>query len=210
MPHEQKALQHLLRAEATCRQIQVAFGQQGGGGGGGGGMGRDLENLFDLELDTEKNQYETGQQSSSADKQQEEVDKALDRLKELAKRQQELAAQAQKQAADLPAALGAGDAAARSRRVEAADGAALARRYGPATIASAAGSTGTARATGSAGSAGPTRPRSSKDSRTVRPAGTIGSAVQFRATVRQAERSGTMSKPGVNSSKPPIPACSRR
>ena len=26
-------------------------------------MGRDLENLFDLELDTEKNQYETGQQS---------------------------------------------------------------------------------------------------------------------------------------------------
>ena len=24
-------------------------------------MGRDLENLFDLELDREKNQYETGQ-----------------------------------------------------------------------------------------------------------------------------------------------------
>ena len=39
MPHEQKALQHLLRAEAVFRDIQVAFGSQGGGGGGGGGAG---------------------------------------------------------------------------------------------------------------------------------------------------------------------------
>ena len=37
---EQKALQNLLRAEATFRQIQVAFGQRGGGGGGGGGSAR--------------------------------------------------------------------------------------------------------------------------------------------------------------------------
>src|SRR6202012_4351225 len=59
LPLEQKALQALLRAEATFRQIQVAFGRQGGGGGGGGGAGRDLASLFDLELDTEKNQYET-------------------------------------------------------------------------------------------------------------------------------------------------------
>ncbi|MBV8817063.1 MAG: hypothetical protein JO022_01830, partial [Acidobacteriaceae bacterium] len=96
MPHEQKALQHILRAEATRRQIQVAFGQRGGGGGGGGGMSRDLDNLFDLELDTEKNQYETGQQQSGSDKRQDEVDKALDRLKQLAKRQQELAEQSQR------------------------------------------------------------------------------------------------------------------
>ena len=59
MPNEQKALQYLLRAEATFRQIQVAFGQRGGGGGGGGGAARDMAALFDLELDTEKNQYET-------------------------------------------------------------------------------------------------------------------------------------------------------
>ena len=55
---EQKALQHLLRAEATFRQIQVAFGNRGGqrgGQGGGGNQARDLENLFDLELDTERN-----------------------------------------------------------------------------------------------------------------------------------------------------------
>ena len=31
---EQKALQYLLRAESTFRDIQVAFGQSGGGGGG--------------------------------------------------------------------------------------------------------------------------------------------------------------------------------
>ncbi len=93
---EQKALQYLLRAEATFRQIQVAFGKQGGGGGGGGGASRDLENMFDLELDTEKNQYENGQQSP-AEKQQKAVDDALARLKELARRQQELAQQQGKQ-----------------------------------------------------------------------------------------------------------------
>ena len=31
---KQKALQHLLRAEATMRDIKVAFGNRGGGGGG--------------------------------------------------------------------------------------------------------------------------------------------------------------------------------
>src|ERR1019366_2001181 len=36
IPDEQKALQYLLRAEATFRQIEVAFGNRGGGGGGGG------------------------------------------------------------------------------------------------------------------------------------------------------------------------------
>ena len=67
MPIEQKVLQALLRAEATFRQIQVAFGQRGGGGGGGGGgAGRDLASLFDLEMDTEKNQYETAQTAGSS------------------------------------------------------------------------------------------------------------------------------------------------
>src|SRR5580700_4216850 len=91
---ETKALQHLLRAEATFRDIQVAFGNQGGGGGGGGGAGRDLANLFDLELDTEKNQYETGQQGgSSAEERQKQIDEALQKLEQLARRQQELAQQ---------------------------------------------------------------------------------------------------------------------
>jgi len=90
---EQQALQHLLRAEATYRQIQVAFGnRQGGQGGGGGGSQRDLESLFDLELDTERNQYETGQQASlGANQREREIDEALQRLEQLARRQQELA-----------------------------------------------------------------------------------------------------------------------
>ena len=91
LPPEQRALQHLLRAEAVFRQIQVARGSRGAGGGGN--MGRDLENLFDLELDTEKNQYETGQQASLASQQAREVDEALQKLAELARRQQELAEQ---------------------------------------------------------------------------------------------------------------------
>jgi hypothetical protein len=91
---EQKALQHLLRAEAVMRDIKVAFGNRGGGGGGGGnGADRDLQSLFDLELDTEKNQYESGHQSASKDQRQREIDEALQKLEQLARRQQELAEQ---------------------------------------------------------------------------------------------------------------------
>jgi len=94
LPLEQKALQALLRAEATFRQIQVAFGQQQGGGGGGGeSAGRDLASLFDLELDTEKNQYETAKTASPAEQHEREIEDALAKLDALAKRQQELANQ---------------------------------------------------------------------------------------------------------------------
>ena len=92
LPHEQKALQHLLQAEATFRQIQVAFGN-GAAGGAGGGAGRDLASLFDLELDTQKNQYETAQTAGSADQKQKDIDEALKKLDELARRQQDLAEQ---------------------------------------------------------------------------------------------------------------------
>src|SRR5436305_14364790 len=93
MPLEQKVLQALLRAEATFRQIAVAFGNRGGGGGGGGGAGRDLASLFDLELDTEKNQYETGQNGGSQNQKQKDIGDALQKLEELARRQQELSDQ---------------------------------------------------------------------------------------------------------------------
>jgi hypothetical protein len=91
IPLEQKALQALLRAEATFRRIEVAFGQRGGGGGGGGNAGRDLASLFDLELDTEKNQYETAQKASPAQQHEKDVEDALAKLDALAKRQEELA-----------------------------------------------------------------------------------------------------------------------
>jgi hypothetical protein len=91
---EQKALQHLLRAEAVMRDIKVAFGNRGGGSGGGAsGADRDLQSLFDLELDTEKNQYESGRQTTSKDQRQREIDEALQKLEQLARRQQELAEQ---------------------------------------------------------------------------------------------------------------------
>jgi hypothetical protein len=92
LPEEQKALQHLLRAEATFREIQVAFGARGGGGGAGA-AGRDLSSLFDLELDTEKNQYETSQTANSANQRAQEIDEALQKLEQLARRQEELAQQ---------------------------------------------------------------------------------------------------------------------
>jgi hypothetical protein len=94
IPNEQKALQYLLRAEATFRQIQVAFGARGGGGGGGGGAARDLASLFDLELDTEKNQYETRQSAASTPEQKaQQIADALKKLDELAKREEDLAQQ---------------------------------------------------------------------------------------------------------------------
>src|SRR6185503_4458093 len=91
VPPEQDALQHLLRAEATFTDIQVAFQQ--GGGGGGGAAGRDLSELFELEMDLEKNQYETESpvtfdENSS---EQEQVDEAIAKLQELARRQEQLA-----------------------------------------------------------------------------------------------------------------------
>jgi|SRR5579871_250823 len=88
---EQKSLQHLSRAEATFRDIQVAMGNSGGGGMGSGG--RDLEGMFDLELDREKNQYETGQNAASPEKRRKDMEEALAKLEELARRQQELAEQ---------------------------------------------------------------------------------------------------------------------
>jgi hypothetical protein len=93
MPVEQKVLQALLRAEATLRKIEVAFGQRGSGAGGGGGgsAGRDLASLFDLEMDTEKNQYETAPTGSAKEQEEKKVDDALAKLDALAKRQDELA-----------------------------------------------------------------------------------------------------------------------
>ncbi|MGH9960814.1 MAG: hypothetical protein ACREBC_27465, partial [Pyrinomonadaceae bacterium] len=84
---EQTALQYLMRAEAYFRQIQVAFGNSGGGGNALGAQ--ELENLFELELDKLKNQYETQQQRNSSQASS-EIDEALQKLKELAQRQQQL------------------------------------------------------------------------------------------------------------------------
>ena len=95
----------------------------GGGGGGGGSAGRDLASLFDLELDTEKNQYETAQTASPAEQQAKEVDDALAKLDALARRQEELAQKQQNAPQSFRAALAAGDVAARGGAAGEADGA---------------------------------------------------------------------------------------
>lgn len=85
---EQTALNYLMRSEAYFRKIQVAFGNAGGPGGAATGA-QELENLFELELDKLKNQYETQQQRNSMQAEN-QVDEALQKLKELAQRQQQL------------------------------------------------------------------------------------------------------------------------
>jgi hypothetical protein len=91
--NEQLALQHLLRAEATFREIQVSMSSSRGGGGGGAQAGRDVAEMTELELDLEKNQYETEPQMTAQQKSGAEDD-MMRRLKELARRQEQLARQA--------------------------------------------------------------------------------------------------------------------
>src|SRR5262249_3817778 len=86
LPPEQRALQQLLRAEAIFRDIQVANGQQGQGKGSQNAQ--ELADLFELQLDKMKNQYETVQRQQQAS-QNEKEDELSRRLQELARRQQQ-------------------------------------------------------------------------------------------------------------------------
>ncbi len=83
---EQEALQHLLRAEAVFRDITVS---QNSGSPGGGQAGRDLSEMFEMEMDLEKNQYETGS-VASAEEPSEALDEIAEQLAELARRQEAL------------------------------------------------------------------------------------------------------------------------
>jgi hypothetical protein len=89
LPREQKALQNLLRAESLFREIQISFSSQMGGGGGNQANAEDLADLFELELNKLKNQYETVRRGEEQARDQ-KADEALERLKELARRQQQL------------------------------------------------------------------------------------------------------------------------
>lgn len=91
---EQLALQYLLRAEAVFTDLQV--GQSAGGGGGGGQQQRDLAQLYELEMDLQKNQYEAAN-SASPDAAAAELDELGRRLQELARRQEQLANEARRQ-----------------------------------------------------------------------------------------------------------------
>lgn len=87
---EQQALQQLLRAESAFREVQVSMQQDGGGEGSQ--AARNFSEMFELEMDVEKSQYESESQLSQQNTQQ-ELNDAIRKLKELAERQEKLAEQ---------------------------------------------------------------------------------------------------------------------
>ena len=90
MKPEQEALQHLLRADAVYNDIQVSTAQGGRGQGGGGQAARELTEMFELEIDLDQNQYETGS-TASLETLQQESEQSMDDLSDLARRQEQLA-----------------------------------------------------------------------------------------------------------------------
>ncbi len=119
LPGEQQALANLQRAEEAYRDVRVHMSQERGGGGGGGGgrqsaAAEELANLFQLEMDKLRSQYETVQRSQqqTADA---KVDEMLERLKELARRQEQEAERQRQLAGGRQA--GASAASARQRQL---------------------------------------------------------------------------------------------
>ena len=98
---EQEALRHLLAAEAVFTDISVSL-QANSRGGRGGQAGRDLTEMFELEMDLEKNQYESGS-NASPNAPQRELDEAADELGELARRQEQLARNLERNQTPTPA-----------------------------------------------------------------------------------------------------------
>lgn len=84
----QIALKHLQRADAAFRDINVSLANRGGGAGNTSGF-EDLANLFRLEMDKLRNQYETVQRGQQQPPQEQAIDEALERLRDLARRQQQ-------------------------------------------------------------------------------------------------------------------------
>ncbi len=118
---EQRALQQLQRADAVFKEIQVSMG--GGGGGGGGGAPKtnaeDLADIFELQKDKMRNQYETTQSGQAQQQQQQsdnQVDATLEKLRELAARQQQENDRARRKADSLSQMGAAGSAGGQSQR----------------------------------------------------------------------------------------------
>jgi hypothetical protein len=83
----QRALLHLQRADAVFREINVSMASNSGGSAGSNSSFNDLANLFELEMDKLRNQYDTVQRGQQQSPQQ-VIDETLERLRELARRQQ--------------------------------------------------------------------------------------------------------------------------
>src|SRR5215475_3411694 len=84
MPAEQRALKELQRADAIFREIQVSFSQSQGNGNQ---QAEELADLFELEMDKMKNQYETLNRENQQQSQKQD-DETKRKLEELARRMQ--------------------------------------------------------------------------------------------------------------------------
>ncbi len=99
-----RALQQVQRSEALYRDVELQINQGGGGGGGGGGGAapEDLADLFELETDKLRNQYEAVQRQGAAESQvAQQVDSARERLRDLARRAEQENERQQRMADDL-------------------------------------------------------------------------------------------------------------
>ena len=124
VPAEQRSLRELQKAEETYERFVATDPQPGGGGQGGGGpTAEDLVDLFELEIDKLRNQYETVQRSRQQTADQ-GVDESLEKLRELARRQeQELERQRRRAAVQQGGSAGGGGQAAREMAEEAEEAA---------------------------------------------------------------------------------------
>ncbi len=105
---EQQALQYLQRAEAAFRERQITQQQGGGQPGQESASSDELAELFELELDRLRNQYESVDRGERQQTSQ-EVDEVLEKLRELARRQQQENERMRARAQDLNSGGGGGE-----------------------------------------------------------------------------------------------------
>jgi len=101
IPDEQIALRYVQQAEETYERYVTQQQQQPGGGGGSQAAAEDLADLFELELDKLKNQYETVQRGAQRQADN-ELDELLEKLKELSQRQEQQAERQRRRAQVSP------------------------------------------------------------------------------------------------------------
>jgi hypothetical protein len=120
---EQRALQYLQRAEAAFRERMVTQGGNQQGGGGQSASAEELADLFDLELDKLRNQYESVDRGERQQANQ-QVDEVLEKLRELARRQQQENERMRAGAQNPNATAGGGNSNSQRRLAEEAEQAA--------------------------------------------------------------------------------------
>lgn len=98
LPAEQAALAHLVAAESSVRDVEVALAR----GDARGTSGRDLEELVELEMDPQRNRYEMPRQAGLEDAAGAAPGPAWERLEALAARQERLARQRERAPESLP------------------------------------------------------------------------------------------------------------